>query len=232
MLKVVLFDFNGVIINDEPIHKELIEELLLGENLPPSSANFQQLCLGRSDRVCLRDILAAKGRSVSEDYLTKLVDKKALAYLKRLEELDSLPIYPHLEKFLQIIQQNGLKIGLVTGALKSEVEFVLEKSHLEKYFNVIVAGDEVSASKPEPNGYLLAIERFNRWDFNLQLQPKECLAIEDTPPGIEAAKRAGIKVVGIAHTYPFHFMQRLSNWAIDYFVDLEIDRVAETMNRS
>jgi HAD superfamily hydrolase (TIGR01509 family) len=230
MLKVVLFDFNGVVIDDEPIHQELIEELLLEENIPPAGVKYQQFCFGRSDRACLKDVLAARGRSVSEDYLTKLINKKSIAYRKKMEQLDELPIYPRLEEFLKLLQEKGLKIGLVTGALRSEVELVLQKSQLEKYFNIIVAGDEINASKPEPDGYLLAVERFNRWDFNLQLQPSECLAIEDSPPGIAAAKRAGIKVVGIAHSYPFHFMQRLSNWAIDGFFDLELDRVEETMN--
>ena len=67
---------------------------------------------------------------------------------------------------------------------------------------------------------------------DLQLQPDECLAIEDTLAGIQAAKRAGISVVGVANTYPFHFMQRLSNWAIDYLIDLELERIETVFNRS
>jgi beta-phosphoglucomutase-like phosphatase (HAD superfamily) len=63
------------------------------------------------------------------------------------------------------------------------------------------------------------------------LQPWECLVIEDTFVGCEAAKRAGMQVVGIAHTYPFHFMQRVSNWAIDNFSQLDIDRVEETFSQ-
>jgi beta-phosphoglucomutase-like phosphatase (HAD superfamily) len=63
------------------------------------------------------------------------------------------------------------------------------------------------------------------------LQPQECLVIEDTFVGCEAAKRAGMQVVGIAHTYPFHFMQRVSNWAIDNFSQLDLDRVEETFSQ-
>jgi HAD superfamily hydrolase (TIGR01509 family) len=231
MLKAILFDFNGVVINDEPIHQELIEELLLGENLPPGTSKFRELCLGRNDRACIRDVLAARGRSISEDYLSKLIEKKSRTYLKKLEELEQLPIYPNLENFLQIIQAKGFKIGLVTGALRNEVKYILDRAQLSKYFPIIVTGDEIRESKPAPEGYLLAIDKLNRSDSYLQLQPRECLAIEDTPAGIEAAKRAGIKVVGIAHTYPFHFMQRLANWAIDYFPDLELERVEGTMNQ-
>jgi beta-phosphoglucomutase len=232
MLKAVLFDFNGVIINDEPIHQELINEILIGENLLPLGAEFAELCLGRSDRVCLRDILTRRGRQISEDYLSKLISKKGMLYRERLEKLDKIPIYEEIYAFLTRIKARNLQIGLVTGAIRSEVESILQQAAIRHYFSVIVTGDDITTSKPQPDGYLLAVERFNRWDFNLQLQPWECLVIEDTFVGCEAAKRAGMQVVGIAHTYPFHFMQRVSNWAIDNFSQLDIDRVEQTFSQT
>lgn len=225
MLKAVLFDFNGVIINDEPIHHELIDEVLIGENLLPVGSEFSQICLGRSDRACLRDILALRGRSVTEDYLTRLIDKKKRLYRERIEKLAELPVYQDTIAFLKRVRTRELPIGLVTGAVRSEVEYILARADIREYFSVIVTGDEITGSKPQPDGYLLAVERFNRWDFNLQLQPADCLVIEDTFAGCEAAKRAGMQVVGIAHTYPFHFMQRVSNWAIDNFSQLDLDRI-------
>ncbi|NCQ92919.1 MAG: HAD family phosphatase [Microcystis aeruginosa LG13-03] len=231
MLKAVLFDFNGVIINDEPIHQELINEILIGENLLPLGSEFAELCLGRSDRVCLRNVLTRRGRQVTEEYLTKLINKKASLYRERLEKLEKLPIYEEIYSFLKRVKARDLQIGLVTGAIRSEVESILRQTGLGDYFSVIVTGDEISTSKPQPDGYLLAVERFNRWNFNLQLQPWECLVIEDTFAGCEAAKRAGMQVVGIAHTYPFHFMQRVSNWAIDNFSQLDLDRVEETFSQ-
>jgi HAD superfamily hydrolase (TIGR01509 family) len=231
MLKAVLFDFNGVIINDEPIHQELINEILIGENLLPLGSEFAELCLGRSDRVCLRNVLTRRGRQVTEEYLTKLINKKASLYRERIGKLEKLPIYEEIYSFLERVKARDLQIGLVTGAIRSEVESILQQAALGDYFSVIVTGDEISTSKPQPDGYLLAVERFNRWNFNLQLQPQECLVIEDTFVGCEAAKRAGMQVVGIAHTYPFHFMQRVSNWAIDNFSQLDLDRVEETFSQ-
>jgi beta-phosphoglucomutase len=231
MLKAVLFDFNGVIINDEPIHQELINEILIGENLLPLGSEFAELCLGRSDRVCLRNVLTRRNRQVTEEYLTKLINKKASLYRERLGKLEKLPIYEEIYSFLERVKARDLQIGLVTGAIRSEVESILQQAALGDYFSVIVTGDEISTSKPQPDGYLLAVERFNRWNFNLQLQPQECLVIEDTFVGCEAAKRAGMQVVGIAHTYPFHFMQRVSNWAIDNFSQLDLDRVEETFSQ-
>lgn len=229
MLKAVLFDFNGVIINDEPIHQELINEILLGENLRPDSSNYQEICLGRSDRACLKEILSRRGRVITDQYLDNLIKTKTEAYQKRIETLETLPIYEDIFDFLTLLKQRNLRLGLVTGSLRSEVEFILKKAELKEYFDVIVGGDDTRVSKPEPDGYLLAIERFNQLDNTLQLMPENCLVIEDTPAGIEAAKRAGIQVVGIANTYPFHFMQRIANWAVDSFSDLELERVEEVL---
>ena len=217
-LKAVLLDFNGVIINDESIHQELIADILISENLRPDESEFQTLCLGRSDRACLRDILGQRGRVVSDKYLDNLIQKKTQAYQQKLESLDDLPIYPGIEEFLTQLQQQGIEIALVTGALRSEVELVLQKSGIAKYFSVIVGGDDITQSKPEPEGYLLAVSQLN-------LRPSECLAIEDSYPGIEAAKKAGIPVVGIANTYPLHMLQRRANWTIDYLAELELDRL-------
>ncbi|MGK7940942.1 MAG: HAD family hydrolase [Crocosphaera sp.] len=229
MLKAVIFDFNGVIINDEAIHQELIHDILLRENLRPDPLEYQELCLGRSDRACLLDILHRRGRVTSDDYLDNLIEAKSLAYRQRIESLKELPIYPELKDFLTHLQQHNLRIGLVTGALSSEAKFILEKAEILSYFEVIVGGDEVTRSKPKPEGYLLAVERFNELDNTLQLTPENCLVIEDSPAGIEAAKRAKMQVVGIANTYPYHFMQRLSNWAIDYFSDLDLTRVDKVL---
>ncbi|GAB4231247.1 MAG: HAD family phosphatase [Stanieria sp.] len=224
-LKAILFDFNGVIINDEAIHQELINDILLGENLRPEESEYREICLGRSDRVCLKNILAHRGRFVTDEYLDKLVANKSVAYQEKLTQLETLPIYPGLSDFLAQIQQQGLIIGLVTGALKAEVQLVLQRAKLESYFSVIVAGDDINQSKPEPDGYLLAVKLINQNYPNLNLQPSECLAIEDTYAGIEAAKKAGIQVVGIANTHPFHMLQRKANWTVDYLSDIELDRV-------
>ena len=229
-LKAVLFDFNGVIINDEPLHEQLIEQLLLEENLRPIPGEFQQVCLGRSDRVCLTELLARRGRVVSESYLKQLMQRKAQAYQQQLEKIEKLPLYPGLDDLIYQVRSLHLKLGVVSGAMRSEIELVLNRADLAKHFTAIVAGDDITTSKPEPDGYLLAVERLNQQYPDLQVQPHECLAIEDTPAGIQAAKQAGIPVVGVANTYPFHMMQRWANWAVDYLCDLELERVQQVLS--
>jgi HAD superfamily hydrolase (TIGR01509 family) len=231
-LKAVLFDFNGVIIKDEAIHEQLISEILIEENLRPSPQEYREICLGRSDRVCVSELLKRRGRLVTESYLTQLIARKAKAYERQLETLEKLPIYPGLEDLIFKIRVAKLPMGVVSGALRSEVELVLNRAQLAQHFSVIVAGDDIKVSKPEPDGYLLAVERLNQQYPELKAQASECLAIEDTPAGIEAAKRAGMQVVGVANTYPFHMLQRQANWTVDYLHDLELDRVQEVYAQS
>ncbi len=227
MLKAVLFDFNGVIINDEPLHEKLINQLLVEENLRPKPGEFRQFCLGRSDRACLTDLFTLRGRVVTEESLNKLIARKAQYYQSTLESLDTLPIYPGLHDLLFKLRAANLKLAVVSGAHQGEIELVLKRAQLRDYFSVIIPADQRIPSKPEPNGYLLAVDRLNQHFRDLNLKPANCLAIEDTFAGIEAAKRAGIPVVGVANSYPFHMLQRRANWTVDYLSDLELDRVQQ-----
>ena len=228
-LKVVLFDFNGVIVNDESIHKSLLDEALLSENLRPEPDDYKQLCLGRSDRASLTSLLQKRGRSTDERSLERLIHQKAIAYQQRLEGLPKIPVYPGVEDLIYKLRVAKIRIGLVTEALRTEAEWVLNRVNLWQYFEVIVGGDETSQSKPDPQGYDLAIDRFNQLDPSLKLVAQECLAIEDTPVGILSAKSAGITVVGVANTYPFHMIQRQANWTVDYLHELEVDRVRQVL---
>ncbi|AFY42787.1 HAD family phosphatase [Nostoc sp. PCC 7107] len=224
-VKAILFDFNGVIINDEHIHLQLIDEILIQENLQPQKLQERQTCLGRSDRACFQELLANRGRVLTEESLNQLLSRKAEAYLLELEKLEKLPIYAGVEDLIYQVRSQNINLGLVSGALSKEIEFVLQRTKLTEYFKVIVAGDDITTSKPHPEGYLLAVERFNQKYPELNLQPQECLAIEDTFAGIQAAKQSQMKVVGVANTYPFHMLQRCCNWTVDYLSDLELERV-------
>jgi beta-phosphoglucomutase len=226
-LKAVLFDFNGVIIKDGLIHIQLIDEILVQENLQPQRVQERQAFLGISSRAYLQTLLKNRGRVVTEAYMTQLLTRKAQAYVLELEKLEKLPLYSGIEDVIFQIRSRHLKLGLVSDALSLEIEMVLTSAKLAEYFPVIVSGDDISSNKPNPEGYLLAVERMNQAYPELNLQPDECLVIEHTPLGIQAAKRAQMQVVGVANTYPFQIIHRQANWTIDYLIDLDLQRVQE-----
>ncbi|MDG2991463.1 HAD family phosphatase [Candidatus Synechococcus calcipolaris G9] len=226
-LKAVLFDFNGVIIDDENLHQELINEILLGENLRPQPEEYQQFCLGRSDRDCLDNLLRRRGRFITPDYLDKLIAQKTQAYQTRLGTIDPFPFFPGVKEFIHQLTQGGIVGAIVTGAIRQEVMIALERGQLKEFFGVIVTAEDVCQGKPDPEGYLLGVKRLQQIYPEMDIEVGDCLAIEDTFTGIEAAKKAGLAIVGIAHTYPFHMLQRRCNWAIDQFEALELDRVRQ-----
>jgi beta-phosphoglucomutase len=226
-LKAVLFDFNGVIINDGSIHIQLIDEILVQENLQLQRVQERQAFLGISSRAYLKNLLKNRGRVVTEAYLTQLLTRKAQAYVLELEKLEKLPLYSGIEDVIFQIRSRNLKLGLVSDALSLEIEMVLTSAKLLEYCHVIVSGDDISSNKPNPESYLLAVDRLNQSYPELNLQPHECLVIEDTPAGIQAAKRAQMQVVGVANTYPFQMLHRQANWTIDYLIDLDLQRVQE-----
>ena len=170
-LKAVLFNFNGVIINDEAIHQELVNNILINENLRPNNNDYKQYCLGKSDRACLKDILANRGRILPDDYIIRLISIKTKAYRQKIEALKTLPLYPNLIEFLTKLQTQGLTIAVVTGALRSEVEFICQKAGIVEYFTVIVGGDALGTSKPQADGYLLAVECLNQRKSPSQFAP-------------------------------------------------------------
>lgn len=224
-LKAVFLDFTGVIIDDEAINQELVADILLSENLRADEDEYTQYCRGRSDRACLKDILANRGRILPDEYIDKLLQTKNRGYRQKIDSLAELPLAPHVVEFLTQLKEQNIAVGLVTGANRSQVEYILEKAELTQYFDLIIAGDDLSASKPEPEPYLLAAK-------NLNLKPSECLAIEDNPVGIEAAKRAKIQVVGISNIYPLHMLQRQANWTVDDFMEIELDRVDRVLSQA
>lgn len=231
-LKAVLFDFNGVIVNDEAIHSRILDALLLEENLRPNPGECTEICLGRSDRVCLQELFARRERVLGDRDLERLIERKSQLYRAEIEKLGQTPVFAGVSDLVYQFRVAELKLAVVSGALRREIEAVLTSAQLRDYFSLIVAGDDIPTSKPDPTGYLLAIEQLARLYPEINLTAGDCLAIEDTWAGITAAKRAGISVVGVAHTYPFHMMQRWANWAIDYLNDLEVERVLRVFEGS
>ena len=226
-LKAVLFDFNGVIIKDGSIHIQLIDEILVQENLQPQRVKEREDFLGIGSRAYLQNLLKNRGRVVTEAYMAQLLTRKAQAYVLELEKLEKLPLYSGIEDVIFQIRSRHLKMALVSDALSLEIEMVLTSAKLAEYFPVIVSGDDISSDKPNPEGYLLAVERLNQTYPELNLEPDECLVIENTPAGIQAAKRAQMQVVGVANTYPVQMLHRQANWTIDYLIDLDLQRVQE-----
>ncbi|HEY9887755.1 MAG TPA: HAD family phosphatase [Candidatus Obscuribacterales bacterium] len=223
VLKAVFLEFSGVVIKDADLRQRLIDDLLLSENLRPNPAEYDEVCTGCSDRICLQQLLERRGRIATPPLLDKLLAQKATAYIHALEAAPKLPLYPGLTDLLYKVKTESLLLGLVTGTARAEVDWVLAQANLADQFAVVVTAADLAIEdeKPAPKGYQIAIARLNERYPDLALSPADCVAIEAFYPGIAAAKSAQIPVVGVAHHYPYRMMQRRANWVVDYLNEIE-----------
>ncbi len=194
-LRAVLFDMNGVIVDDEPIHGRLYGRVLNEEGIPATERTYEERYLGMDDRgvfsAALRD--AGRARDAADpSYVARLVDRKAGYYLEAIRsELKAVPGAVELVRACAV----RWPIAVVSGALRQEIELALAGLGIRDLFGGIVAQDDMNRGKPDPEGYL-------RGAAALRVEPAGCVVVEDSLPGIEAARRAGMRSVAVATTHP------------------------------
>ncbi len=203
MLRALLFDFNGVLVNDEPIHLELFRKVLEEDGLSLADQDYYRDYLGLDDRGCFTAVLARAGRPVAMPAVMRLIARKA-SYYQAWAHREGFPFFPGSVELVRESAAHGLMLGLVSGALRDEIEQALRRAGLRELFKTVVAADDVSEGKPHPEGYRKGLEDLNALPPypDRLLHPHEVLAIEDSPAGIEAAAGAGLVTLGVAQTYP------------------------------
>ncbi len=187
MTEALLFDFNGVIADDEEQHFEALRAVLAGEGLPLTRDQYYADYLGFDDRMCFVEAFRRAGRSLTSEHLERLVTGKSGTYERLIQR--SLSLVPSAAEFVRRAAQH-FRLGVVSGALRREVDLVLERTGLGRFFEVIIAAEDVPRCKPDPAGYLAAHAVLNR---RRPIAVGRCLAIEDSLPGLRAARAAGMR---------------------------------------
>lgn len=203
MLRAILFDFNGVLLDDEPLHLELLCRVLGEEGIALSVAEARRRFLGRDDRACFAAALAGAGQDAAPHRVARLVARKA-AYYRSAVQRHGHAFFPGALDLVAAATEAGLMLGVVSGALSDEIEGALRQAGVRERFKAIVSGDDVVEGKPSPEGYRLALQLLNATPPLPErlVHPHEVLAIEDSPPGIAAARAAGLVTLGVAHSWP------------------------------
>jgi HAD superfamily hydrolase (TIGR01509 family) len=199
MIRAILFDFNGVIIDDEPLQLKAYQELLGPEGVALSEADYYD-CLGMDDATFVRAAFARAGREVSGAQLLALVERKTEAHRRLIE--GELPLFPGVVTFVRAAARVW-QLGVVSMARRVEIDHVLGRAGLAESFAAVVSAEDVSACKPDPACNLRALELLNakrRAAGQPQLAAADCLVIEDSPPGVESARAAGMRTLGVTNT--------------------------------
>jgi len=203
VLRAILFDFNGVLVDDEPIHLEMFQRVLAEEGVALTPEDYFRDYLGFDDRQCFAAVLEAAGETPTVPRLMRLIARKAAYYQERMHE-SGYPLFPGAAELVGGAAAAGLMLGVVSGALREEVDGALRQSGLASSFKVLVTAEDVAMGKPDPEGYRRALEALNVLPPLPErlVHPHEVLAVEDSPAGLAAAAGAGLLTLGVAHTYP------------------------------
>lgn len=192
----IIFDFNGLIVDDEPIHFECFQKVLQEEEIQLSDKDYWESYLGFDDKGLFETIFNRDGKKLTPKKLKDLIQKKNDFYFPTIEK--NLKIFPGVVDFIKDVSSR-FDVAVVSGALRSEIEFVLEKAGIKKCFPLIVSANDTKHGKPDPEGFVLALAQLKK--KNPAIRPETCLVLEDSLAGIEAAHRARMKVVALPHTY-------------------------------
>ena len=201
MIKAIFFDFNGVIIDDETIQMKAYQEVLRGHEIDLTEESYMS-ALGMDDRTFVKAIFERAKRPLSDPVLETVLGAKTDLHRQMID--DELPLFPGVLTFLKACARE-FSIGLVSMANTVEVGYVFQRANLKPLFSVVVTAEDASICKPAPDCYLAGLTKLNeqrQQERKLPLLASECLAIEDAPPGIESARVAGMRTLGVTNTVP------------------------------
>ena len=199
MIKAIFFDFNGVIIDDETIQMKAYQEVLRGHDIQLTEEWYFD-ALGMDDRTFVRAMFERAQKPLSVEVSAAVLQEKTGRHRAMIE--DQLPIFPGVLTFLKAASRE-FSLGLVSMANINEVSYVFQRARLTPLFSVIVTAEDASACKPDPACYVTGLNKLNakrQQERLLPLLPSECLAIEDSPPGIQSARAAGMRTLGVTNT--------------------------------
>jgi HAD superfamily hydrolase (TIGR01509 family) len=188
-----LFDYNGVLVDDEAVHLAAFRDVLAPLGIEVDEATYWERYIGFDDVGAFSALLVDAGRDAPESLIRALVEAKRPVYLKRAEA--GLSLFEGAAGLVRARASRG-PVGVVSGALRDEIELGLLRLGVRELVSFVISAEDTTRCKPDPEGYEKALEHLP------DVRREEILVIEDSLAGVRAAKAAGLSCVGVAHSYP------------------------------
>jgi HAD superfamily hydrolase (TIGR01509 family) len=223
VIRAVVFDFDGVIANSEPLHFRAFRDVLGERGITLTERDYYGRYLGFDDVGAFQAVAADSGVPVGDAELAAMVARKAVV-LEALEQGTSV-LFAGAREAIHRMAASG-PIAIASGARRAEIIRVLEQEGLTALFPVVVGAEDTPKSKPAPDPYLLAVSQLAR-TIDLPLAAADCVAVEDSRWGLDSARAAGLMTVAVTHTYPAGEL-RQADLVIDHLDELTrntLDRV-------
>ena len=196
----MIFDFNGIIVDDEPIHFELFQRVLSDEGIALTEEAYYDRYLGFDDRGAFIAAFREHGQQLDDRKLAALIQRKAVYYKDIITT--KMKVFPGVKALVPSLAQR-VPLAIASGALRHEIDTILSAIDLRAYFRAIVSAEDVSEGKPAPEIFLKALAKLNAEVGGSPLiQATDCLAIEDSKEGIRAARRAGMQCLAVTNSHP------------------------------
>jgi beta-phosphoglucomutase len=200
MLRAVIFDFNGIIVDDEPIHFKLFQKVLGEEGIVLTEDAYYERYLGFDDRGAFTAGYHENKRPLDDAKLQQLIARKAIYYQDMIRE--HVSIFPGVKNLVTSLART-LPLAVASGALRQEIDTILGTAGLLDHFNAIVSAEDVAHGKPEPEIFLKALAALNAENNNGKpIAAADCVVIEDSKEGIRGARRAGMKCLAVTNSHP------------------------------
>jgi HAD superfamily hydrolase (TIGR01509 family) len=215
VLRAVIFDFDGIIVDSEPLILKLTQEMAALEGWAVSENEYFRDYLAMDDRGVVEHLYASHGRPLDAQRRDELLDWKAQRYQGIIH--DGLPPMAGAAEFIVEIERH-YPLAIASGSLRVEIHHLLTKMGLRDKFSVLATADDCQRSKPDPEVYLTALSRLRALP-NFRDEPllsEDCLAIEDAPLGVVAAQAAGFKCLAITHSRPAQELQHADMVAAEF----------------
>lgn len=194
----VIFDFDGVITDSEILHFRSFNMALKPYGIQFTRQEYYKEWLGLSDIDCIKTLIQQGRLKITESEIETLAKSKNHLF-EELAESDG-KIIDGVRDFLQTLKSNNIPMAICSGALLVEINLILEQAGLEEFFTEIISAEQVKRGKPYPDGFILTLEKLNR-KLRRGMKPGQCVVIEDSHWGLNAAIAAGMHTVAITNSY-------------------------------
>ncbi|MBA7665426.1 Phosphorylated carbohydrates phosphatase [subsurface metagenome] len=198
MLRAVIFDFDGVITDSEILHLRAFNEVLAGHGIEITLKDYYKDYLGLTD-LDLLNLLANEGLLELDDGGVEDLAEQKKQVFEKLAKTEGR-IIEGVGDLLRMLKQNDVPMAICSGALLAEIELILEETRLRPFFEVVVSAEQVRKGKPNPEGFALTLQKLNKKRQDA-IHPSQCIVIEDSHWGLEAARAAGMHTIAITNSY-------------------------------
>ena len=205
MLQAVIFDFNDIIVDDEPIHFRLFQRVFAEEGIDLAEATYYQRYLGFDDRGAFLAGFRDRGRAIGPAKLQQLIARKADYYQEAIR--NHVAIFPGVRALVEDLVRH-VPLAVASGALRQEIETILQTVGLLSHFRAIVSAEDVQQGKPEPEIFIKALAALNESNgAGAAIAPIDCVVIEDSKEGVRGARQAGMKCLAVTNSHPSELLQ-------------------------